>query len=350
MHTTTVIHTLQPRRRRSLATVLVGALVGTLAAALPVAPASAQVPDPVPVHSAGNPILADGSYYSADAAPLVVDDTLYVYTGHDEAAEQQAGFEMHDYGVLVTDDVASGEWQHYADVMAPGEVFGWATGNNAYAGQVTTGADGRYYWYAPVEWDNAAVPNRMAIGVAVSDSPVGPWADAIGEPLLTWTDVFGSSTTGQEVIDPHVFTDVDGRVYLYWGSWGVARMVELEPTMTATTGAISTLSGLTSFYEAPWVFEREGTYYLAYDWKQGGSECTPSNYQACIAYATADDPRGPWTYQGIILGGTSATTVHPSVVELGDRWYLTYHTKDAVGGVTSVGRSRSTRSPGTATG
>ncbi|GAA3810131.1 family 43 glycosylhydrolase [Cellulomonas soli] len=338
MQTTTVNQNPLPRpssatrRRRSVATVLAGALVGTLAVALPAAPASAEVPEPVPVHSTGNPILSDGSYYSADAAPLVVDDTLYVYTGHDEAAEQQAGFEMHDYGVLVTDDVASGEWQHYAGVMDPGEVFGWATGNNAYAGQVTTGADGRFYWYAPVEWDNTAVPNRMAIGVAVSESPVGPWVDAIGEPLLTWTDVFGASTSGQEVIDPHVFTDVDGRVYLYWGSWGVARAVELEPTMTATTGPISTLSGLTSFYEAPWVFERGGTYYLAYDWKQGGSECTPSNYQACIAYATAENPLGPWTYQGIILGGTSATTVHPSVVELDGRWYLTYHTKDAVGG------------------
>ena len=80
------------------------------------------------------------------------------------------------------------------------------------------------------------------------------------------------------------------------------------------------------------MFEREGTYYLAYDWKQGGSECTPSNYQACIAYATAPSAMGPWTYQGIILGGTSATTVHPSIVEHDGSWWITYHTKDAVNG------------------
>ena len=314
---------------RTAAGALAGALVATLLVALP---ASAETAPTRTVTTEGNPIVGDGSYYSADAAPLVVGDTLYVYTGHDEAEPQQAGFEMHDYGVLATTDVASGEWQHYERNLVPGEVFTWATGDNAYAGHVTTGADGRFYWYAPVQWERTDVPNRMAIGVAVADSPVGPWQDAIGEPLLTWTDVFGTSTSGQEVIDPHVFTDVDGTVYLYWGSWGVARVVELEPTMTALRGDITTLSGLDDFYEAPWVFEREGTYYLAYDWKRGGSDCTPSNYQACVACATADNPKGPWQYQGIILGGTSATTMHPSLVELDGAWYLTYHTKDAVGG------------------
>ena len=239
---------------------------------------------------------------------------------------------MRDYSVLATNDPALGSWDLYSENLAPGDVFDWATGNAAYAGQVVTGADGRYYWYAPVEWDNTDVPNAMSIGVAVSDSPVGPWTDAVGEPLLTWFDVFGDSTTGQEVIDPHVFTDVDGRVYLYWGSWNVARAVELDPNMIEVSGDIRVLEGLESFYEAPWVFERNGTYFMAYDWKQPGSDCTPSNYQACIGYATADDPLGPWEYQGLILEGTSATTVHPSIIEFGDAWYMTYHTKDAVGG------------------
>lgn len=318
--------------RKTLTSVLAGALVATTLAAWPSAAVAADPPATRSFHTEGNPVLGDGSYYSADAAPLSVDGTLYVYGGHDEAAEQQGGFEMHDYGVLTTADPTTGDWNLYADNLDPDEVFDWATGDGAYAGHVTRGADGKFYWYAPVQWENTAVPNRMAIGVAVSDGPLGPWTDAVGEPLLTWTDVFGTSTTGQEVIDPHVFTDADGRVYLYWGSWGVARVVELEPTMTATTGAISTIPGLTGFFEAPWVFEREGTYYLAYDWKQGGSECTPSNYQACIAYATAPSAMGPWTYQGIILGGTSATTVHPSIVEHDGRWWITYHTKDAVNG------------------
>lgn len=299
------------------------------------APASAaDAPPPTrTITSAGNPIIADGSLYTADAAPLVgADGRLYIYTGHDEASAQQAGFAMRDYTVLATDDVASGEWDVYQNALDPDVVFSWASGNAAYAGHAVLGGDGKYYWYVPVESKDTTQANRMAIGVAVSDSPVGPWTDAIGAPLVKWSDVFGSSTNGQEVIDPHVFTDTDGTVYLYWGSWSVARVVKLTSSMTALDGAISTMSGLTSFYEAPWVFKKNGLYYLLYDWKQGGSACTPSNYQACIAYATSTSATGPWNYQGIILSGTSATTVHPSLIDFKGKSYLTYHTKDAVGG------------------
>ncbi|MBB5349972.1 hypothetical protein HNR46_000193 [Haloferula luteola] len=284
---------------------------------------------PQSFHSEGNPILGDGSYYSADAAPLSVDGKLYIYAGHDEPPEEVGGFVMHDYGVFVTDDPDSGDWTLHADNLDPAKVFRWATGNNAYAGQVARGADGKFYWYAPVESQATDVANRMAIGVAVADEPLGPWKDAIGKPLVTWKEVFGEATVGQEVIDPHVFTDDDGKVYLYWGSWGVARVVKLEPSMIAMDGEISVMSGLDAFYEAPWIFRREGTYYCVYDWKLGGSKFTPSNYQAAIGYATSSSPTGPWKFQDVILWGTSSTTVHPSIIEHGGKWWITYHTKDA---------------------
>lgn len=288
--------------------------------------------DPRPTrtfHSEGNPILGDGTYFSADGAPLSANGKLYIYAGHDEPPEDVGGFVMHDYGVFVTTDPKSGDWALYQNNLDPAKVFRWATGDKAYAGVVARGSDQKYYWYAPVEWKNTEVPNRMAIGVAVSDGPLGPWKDPIGKPLVSWLDVFGKEWVGQEVIDPHVFTDDDGTVYLYWGSWGVARVVKLEKSMIATRGEITSTTGLDWFYEAPWVFKRNGTYYLAYDWKRGGSEWTPSNYQAAIGYATSSSPTGPWKFQGIILSRTSATTVHPSIIEHGGRWWITYHTRDA---------------------
>jgi hypothetical protein len=299
---------------------------------LAAAGAFAQAAPPRSFHIEGNPIVSDGSYYSADAAPLSQDGKLYIYFGHDQPDPRQGTFIMKEYGVLVTDDPASGDWTLHPRNLAPGEVFSWATGDKAYAGHGVRGADGKVYWYVPVEWKNTDVANRMAIGVAVSDSPVGPWKDAIGKPLLTWKDVFGTETRGQEVIDPCVFKDTDGTVYLYWGSWYIARAVKLAPSMTATDGAITRMNGVDAFFEAPWVFKREGTYYLVYDWKRGGSQWTPSNYQAAIGYATASSPMGPWQFQGIILSGTSATTVHPSVVEHKGRWWVTYHTRDAKDG------------------
>ena len=283
-------------------------------------------------HSEGNPILGDGTYFSADAAPLSVNGKLYIYAGHDVPDEWIGGFVMYDYGVFVTSDPKSGEWELYENNLDPDQVFDWATGKNAYAGQTVQGPDGKFYWYVPIESKQTNVPNRMAIGVAVSDSPLGPWKDAAGKPLVAWRDVFGDQQHGQEIIDPHTFIDDDGSVYLYWGSWGAARVVKLKDSMTEMDGEIITMTGLDWFYEAPWIFKRNGTYYLVYDWKQGGSKWTPSNYQAAIGYATASSPTGPWTFQNIILSGTSSTTVHPSVVEHDGRWWITYHTKDGITG------------------
>jgi hypothetical protein len=297
----------------------------------------AQDAEPAPsgareFQSAGNPIIADSSYFTADAAPLSHNGKLHLYVGHDEPELFQGGFVMNEYGILTTENPATGKWTLHPRNLAPGEVFPWATGGKAFAGHCIRGKDGRFYWYVPVEAKEGGQHPRMAIGVAVADGPLGPWRDPVGKPLVTWKDVFGDSDRGQEVIDPHAFIDDDGKPYLYWGSWGVARVVGLADSMVETVGEIRALEGLDAFFEAPWVFKRGGTYYMAYDWKRAGSEWTPSNYQACIGYATATNPIGPWKFQGIILSGTSATTVHPSIIEHGGKWWITYHTRDALGG------------------
>ncbi len=292
----------------------------------------AQTAHPLPFQAQGNPILGDGSYYSADGASLSHDGKLYIHFGNDQADRWEGRFVMRQYGVMATSDPESGEWQLYRNNLNPGEVFDWATGRNAYAGQVAQGADGRFYWYVPVEWKNEQFPDRMAIGVAVSDSPLGPWTDPIGKPLLSWPDVFGGRRRGNSLIDPHVFQDTDRQVYLYWGSWWVVSVIKLAPSMTELAGENIRLSGVDGFFEAPWVFKRGDTYYMLYDWKVGGTEWTPSNYQAAIGYATAPAPTGPWKYQGIILSGSSATTVHPSMIEHNGQWWATYHTKDAKDG------------------
>jgi len=322
------------QRARWTGSLLAGGLLLTGLSATTAAAELDEPPEPTrSFHSEGNPIISDGSRYTADAATLVEGDTLYVYAGVDDAEPQYGNFDMNKYDILATTDVEEGNWDHYENALSPGEVFDWATGDAAYAGGVTKGADdGRYYWYTPIETESTEYANRMAIGVAVSDSPVGPWEDAIGEPLVDWGDVFGDSDEGEEVIDPHTLVDDDGRVYLYWGSWYIPRVLELESDMVTPAGDIEEMEGMDSFFEAPWVTKRGGEYHMLYDWKEPGSDCTPSNYQACIAYATSDSPTGPWDYQGVVLGGTSSTTVHPSLIEFNDAWYMTYQTKDAKDG------------------
>jgi len=294
--------------------------------------ATASAQQPHPLHSAGNPILADGSYYSADPAPLVVGDTLYILAGRDEAPADVNDFIMNEWQIFATKDVASRQWQHYPGILRPNSLFSWAAPGHAYAGQIIQGTDKRYYLYAPVQEANSHNEDPFAIGVAVSDSPLGPWKDAHPSGPIISQSV--PERNNIQNIDPTQYVDDDGRVYIYWGTFGQLRGMELAADMVTPKSKEVVIHGLTGFFEAPWFFKRKGTYYMIYADNQAGpnSPCTPAVYHACQAYGTAPSPLGPWTYQGVILDPVSSTTSHTGAVEFKGEWYLIYHTADAKGG------------------
>lgn len=299
------------------------AVVGALFVALaPAAPAAAATE---------NPIVGDGSVYSADPTLLATDDTLYLHAGRDEAGPTVNDFIMNEWQAFSTSDVDGGSWEHHPALMRPEQVFDWATPGRAYAGQVVAGGDGRYYWYVPVHEAASTSPDKFGIGVAVSDTPLGPWTDHAGGPIVSQA-ILGNDAHN---IDPTVLVDDDGRVWMYWGSFSRLMAIELDADMKSLVGSPTTItSGVTGFFEAAWLFKRNGTYYLAYAANNAGptSNCTPANYHACIAYSTAPGPLGPWTSQGRILAPVSSTTSHPAIAEFKGEWYLAYHTADAVGG------------------
>lgn len=280
----------------------------------------------------GNPILADGDYYSADPAPFVADGALWILAGRDQAPSDVNDFVMSEWQLLKTQDPASGKWTHYPTVAKPGAIFAWAESDRAYAGQIVQGPDKRYYFYAPVMEKNSDAPDRFAIGVAVADTPTGPWRDAhptgpiISQRVPVANDI--------QNIDPTVLIDDDGRVYIYWGTFGKLRGMELARDMITPKGPEQKIEGLEGFFEAPWIMKRKGTYYMLYAGNKAGStsDCTPAVYHACIAYGSAPSPMGPWTYRGVALKPVSSTTSHPGAVEFKGQWYMAYHTADAVGG------------------
>ncbi|UFU06860.1 family 43 glycosylhydrolase [Ruania halotolerans] len=300
-----------------------------VAAASVAAAAVTAVLAAVPAAAYDNPILDDGSSYSADPATLVVDDTLYIFAGRDEAGATTNDFIMNEWQAFSTTDVASDSWTHHPEQMRPEEVFDWATPGRAYAGQVVEGTDGRYYWYVPVHEAGSASPDPFGIGVAVADSPLGPWTDHAGGPIIS-QEIMGNTLHN---IDPTVLVDGD-QVYLYWGSFSQLRGIELDADMKTLVGDPVAVHSLTGFFEGAWLFERAGTYYMAYAGNNAGpaSSCTPAHYHACIAYGTAPDPLGPWTHQGTILPPVSSTTSHPAITEFDGEWYLAYHTAGAEGG------------------
>lgn len=281
--------------------------------------------------SAGNPILSDGSFYSADPAPIVVGDTLYIPAGRDEAAPDVNDFIMPGWELFATKSVASKRWTLYPDFLTPEQVFAWARPGRAYAGQIVRGVDHRFYLYAPVEEANSRNQDAFAIGVAVADNILGPWKDAHPSGPIVSQSV--PEENHIQNIDPTVLVDHNG-VYLYWGTFGHLRGMELQPDMVTPKSHEFRVSTLTGFFEASRIFRRKDTYYLLYADNEAGpnSPCTPAVYHACIAYGTAPTPLGPWTYRGVILGVVSSTTSHPGVAKFKGQWYLAYHTADAEGG------------------
>ena len=170
--------------------------------------------------SAQNPFVQ--TWYTSDPAPLVVGDRMYVYTGHDE--DNADFFWMQDWRVYSTTDMVN--WQDHGSPLAL-ESFSWAD-DRAWAAQ-TIERNGKFYWYICA---HSKLSKGMAIGVAVSDSPTGPFRDAIGKPLYedgSW-----------DYIDPTVLIDDDGQAWLMWGNPRVY-YAKLNDDMISLNGEVKQL-------------------------------------------------------------------------------------------------------------
>ncbi|MFF4620876.1 glycoside hydrolase family 43 protein [Nonomuraea jabiensis] len=270
----------------------------------------------LPAHAAraDNPIIQ--TVYTADPAPLVHNGRVYLYTGHDE--DGSTWFTMKEWRVWSSTDMVN--WTDHGSPLSL-TTFSWAK-SDAWAGQAVY-RNGKFYWYVPTT--NRAT-GRMAIGVAVSDSPTGPFSDALGRPLVE---------NGE--IDPTVFIDDDGQAYLYWGNphlWYVklnADMISYSGSATQiplTTAGFGTRTGdanrPTLFEEGPWVYKRNGLYYIVF-----AAKCCSE----FIAYSTASSPTGPWTYRGTIMPTQgSSFTNHPGIVDYQGGSYFFYHNGALPGG------------------
>ncbi|KAF0093568.1 MAG: glycoside hydrolase family protein [Puniceicoccaceae bacterium 5H] len=254
-----------------------------------------------------NPLVHDK--FTADPAPLAVDDTVYLYVGHDEAKEGEM-FNMNEWLCYSSQDMK--HWKAHGPIMQATD-FAWAI-RDAWAAQVVE-RDGRYYLYATVQHDKTH-PGK-AIGVAVSDQPTGPFEDARGSALIT--DDTTPSPYGWDDIDPTVLIDDDGTPWLAWGN-PTCYLVKLKPNMIELDGPIQRLP-LPNYTEGPWLSKRGDIYYLTYPAfaHQGFSER--------MCYATAPAVTGPWTYRGQLTGeAENSYTIHPGILnDFKGHSYLFYH-------------------------
>ena len=253
---------------------------------------------------ADNPIITDT--FTADPAALVVGDTVYLYVGHDQANPNQ-GYTMHEWLCYSSKDMVN--WESLGSPLKPTD-FEWAS-DGAWAAEVEE-KDGRYYWFVTTDWKE---DGKKAIGVAVSDSPTGPFKDAIGKPLITRNMTPDYGNHGWEDIDPTVYTDDDGTSYLFWGN-RTCYYAKLKPSMIELDGPIHKVD-VPTFEEAPWIHKRGDIYYLTY----------ASDFPEKVAYATSDKITGPWTPRGLVAEGAgNSNTIHPAIIHFKGKDYFFYHT------------------------
>lgn len=256
----------------------------------------------------GNPIIT--SAYTSDPAVLVHDGTLHLYTGHDEAPPDADRFVMRDWLCFSSHDLL--DWSDHGSPLGLDQ-FPWAA-SGAKAGAVVE-RDGRFYWYVAV---NHGTVDGGAIGVAVADTPTGPFRDALGEALLTNAAPY--VTDFDHTIDPAVIVH-DGRAQLFWGKERCFT-ARLDDSMTALAGPISEIE-LPGFKEGAHVHACGGWFYLAYGYDD------PQR----VAYARSRSLDGPWEVEGLLneVAGNCATN-RPAIVEFGGEWYFFYHNGILPGG------------------
>ena len=232
--------------------------------------------------------------YTADPAPMVYNDTVFLYTTHDE--DDAEGFKMQDWLLYTSTDMVN--WTDHG-VVASLKSFDWVKRDNgAWAEQVVE-RNGKFYMYCPIHGNG--------IGVLVSNSPYGPFKDPLGKPLVWqkehWDD-----------IDPTVFIDEDGQAYMYWGNPN-CYYVKLNEDMISYSGDIVKLKETPEHYqEGPWFYKRNGHYYLAF-----ASTCCPEG----IGYAMSDSTTGPWKTKGYIMRPTERTRGnHPGIMDYKGKSYV----------------------------
>ena len=262
-----------------------------------------------------NPILPE---LHADPDVIADGGRYYIYSTTDGAA----GWGGYYFTCYSSKDLK--KWQYEGIILDVLKDTKWARNKgNAWAPAIEK-KNGKFYFYF-----SADQGERKAIGVAVSDSPTGPFTDS-GSPIV---NKLPKGVRGGQQIDVDVFTDDDGQSYLYWGN-GYMAGAKLNSDMisidTTTTTVMTPRGGSLRDYayrEAPYVFKRKGIYYFLWSVDDTGSP----NYH--VAYGTSTSPLGPIKVadEPVILQQRPDQkiygTAHNSVLQIPgkDKWYIVYH-------------------------
>ncbi len=202
--------------------------------------------------------------------------------------------------------------------------FTWA--NDAIWAPSVMEYDGKYYMAVSMNYtasDNKTKYGGIAMGV--SDSPAGPFKALIDEPIIK--NGWDPCLFNVALIDPHLFADDDGTVYMYFGN-GTCAVSKLSTDLKSIVplddkGTLYKQIKLADYCEGPFMIKRDGTYYMMYscDGFESGK------YR--VAYATSASPIEGFEEKGVILGGDGkhVSPGHHSCIYIKENnlWLINYH-------------------------
>lgn len=254
--------------------------------------------------------LADNPFvthiHTADPSARAYNGKMYVLTSRDVPGctgdQGINGFCMPGYNMFSTTDFV--HWTDHGMVVNQIDVPWGAPDKYGMWAPDWIEKDGKFYMVFP---DNTPSGQPWkAIGVAIADQPEGPW---VIQPNYI-PNVVG--------IDPALFKDDNGDVYILWGSGDKMSIAKLKDNMMELDGATATIDNMPEGYkEGTYMIKENGKYY--YSFAHVGS----SGYE--IAYAVGDSPIGPFTYKGTVMPNIDNGTNHASMAKYNDQWYLFYH-------------------------
>jgi len=259
-----------------------------------------------------NPIVRN--QFSADPSARAFGDRVYVYPSHDILATEGKGrvgwFCMEDYHVFSSANLT--DWTDHGMIVTQNKVPWVKQDSYSMWAPDCIERNGKYYFYFPTTPKDSTTYGRgFTIGVAVGDKPEGPF---VTQP---------NPIKGVRGIDPNVFIDKDGQAYLYWSAGNIFA-AKLKPNMLELDSEVKTLGELPvkGLKEGPYLFERNGKYYLTYPHVENKTER--------LEYAIGDNPLGPFKFAGVIMDESESGcwTNHHSIIQFKNQWYLFYHNKD----------------------
>lgn len=260
---------------------------------------------------AQNPIVR--TMYSADPTARVFGNKVYLFPSHDILATPGHGrvgwFCMEDYHVFSSANLT--DWTDHGIVVTQNKIPWVKPDSYSMWAPDCIYRNGKYYFYFPTTPKDSSYGRGFAIGVAIADKPEGPYVPE-ETPIK---NVHG--------IDPNVFIDKDGQAYLYWAG-GNIYAAKLKENMLELASDPVILKDLPTkgLKEGPFLFERNGIYYLTYPHVINKTES--------LEYAISNNPLGPFKVTGVIMdeSPTGCWTNHHSLVQFKNQWYLFYHDRD----------------------